>query len=320
MFYLDRRRFFKKIFFTGSAFTLNFLFYESFLEDFSSSFLCEDFYLMGTSGKIQIFCDDLVYGKFVIDKSINKIKDLENILTKFSPLSDVGKLNNNPLQFNKVSLDTLNLLKVGNFISKGTFGYFDMGLGNLLHKFGIDRFVPIVGNITQSKDMNDDLFIFDNNYLKLNRKNSMVDLGGIGKGFALDECFEILSQSGIKHAAIEFGGDVRVMGGMPNNLPWKISFDKRLYKFLDGNELFFDLFDGSVAVSAGYLKKSFNSNFHHIINPYSLSSKEDYLFLVVFGEKCSFCDALSTAFFNMDLNVIEKSVLNFPSYSFKAYI
>lgn len=319
MFYLDRRRFLNKIFFTSSAVTLNFLFYKSFLEDFSSKFISEDFYLMGTSGKIQIFCDDLKYGKFIIDKSISRIKNLENILTKFSPLSDVGKLNSNPLEFNKVSLDTFNLLKIGNFISKKTFGYFDMGLGNLLHKFGIDSFVPVVGNMTQISDMNDDLFIFDDNYLKLNRKNSMVDLGGIGKGFALDECFKILSENGIKHAAIEFGGDVRVMGGMPNNLPWRISLDKRLYEFLDDKELFFDLFDGSVAVSSGYLKKSFNNKFHHIVNPYSLNSKEKYLFLIVLGKECVFCDALSTAFFNMDFNTINKSILNFSDYNFKTY-
>ena len=319
MFYLDRRRFLNKVFFTGGAFTLNFLFYESFLEDFASKFLFEDFYLMGTSGKIQIFCDDLAYGKFVIDKSINRIKHLENILTKFSPLSDIGILNNNPFEFNKISIDTLNVLKSGDFISKKTFGYFDMGMGNLLHKFGIDNFVPIVGKITEVCDMTDDLFIFDGNHLKLNRKNSMVDLGGIGKGFAIDECFKVLFENGIKHAAVEFGGDVRVMGGMPNNLPWKISFDKRLYEFLNDRDVFFDLFDGSIAVSAGYLKKSFN-NAHHIINPYSLNSKENYLFLVVIGEKCIFCDALSTAFFSMDLDTIEKSILNFSNYNFKAYI
>lgn len=319
MFYLDRRRFLNKVFFTGSAFTLNFLFYESFLEDFSSKFLFEDFYLMGTSGKIQIFCDDLAYGKFVIDKSINRIKYLETILTKFSPLSDIGRLNNNPFEFNRISVDTLNVLKIGDFISKKTFGYFDMGMGNLLYKFGIDNFVPVVGRVTEVCDMTDQLFIFDGNYLKLNRKNSMIDLGGIGKGFAIDECFNVLSENGIKHAAIEFGGDVRVMGGMPNNLPWRVSFDKRLYDFLNDRDVFFDLFDGSIAVSAGYLKKSFN-NLHHIINPYSLKSKENYLFLAVIGEKCIFCDALSTAFFSMDVNTIEKSILNFSNYNFKAYI
>ena len=132
----------------------------------------------------------LAYGKFVIDKSINRIKSLENVLTKFSPLSDVGILNNNPFLFNKMSIDTLNVLKIGDFISKNTFGYFDMGMGNLLCKFGIDNFVPIVGNITEFSDMNDDLFIFDGDYLKLNRKNSMVDLGGIGKGFTIDECLK----------------------------------------------------------------------------------------------------------------------------------
>lgn len=304
---------------TGSVFTLNFLFYENFIEDFSSKFICEDFYLMGTKGKIQFFCDDLNYGRFVIDKSISRVRELENLLTKFSPLSDIGRLNNNPLDFNNVSLDTLNVIKIGDFISKQTFGYFDMGLGNILSGIGIDSFVPLVGNITEINDMNDKLFVFDGNYLKLNRKNSMIDLGGIGKGFALDECVDVLYNHGIKHAAVEFGGDIKVLGGMPNNLPWRISFDKKLFNFFDNEQCFFDLFNGSIAISGRYLKKSFYRNIHHIINPYSLSSKENYLFIVVIGEKSVVCDSLSTAFFNMDLDLIKKSILKFPKYSFKTY-
>ncbi len=320
MFNLDRRRFLNKIFLTGSAFSLNFVFYKSFLEDFSSNFICEDFYLMGTKGKIQIFCDDLSYGNFIINKSINRIKELENYLTKFSPLSDVGRLNNNPFEFNYISNDTINVIKIGDVISKKTFGYFDMGLGNLLSIFDIDNFIPLVGSNTSKLDMNNDLFVLNGNYLKLNRKNSMIDLGGIGKGFALDECINVLITNGIKHAAIEFGGDVRVFGGMPNNHPWRISFDKQLSNFFSNDNLFFDLVDGSIAVSAGYIKKSNNNNFHHIINPYSLKSENNYLCLAVFGSECVICDGLSTAFFNMNLDSISKSILNFPNYTFKAYI
>lgn len=319
MFYLNRRKFLNKFFLTSSVFSLNFVFYKSFLDDFNSNFICEDFYLMGTQGKIQIFCDDLAYGNFIVNKSINKIKELENYLTKFSPLSDIGKLNKNPFEFNYISDDTLNVIKVGDFISKKTFGHFDMGLGNLLSIFGIDNFVPLVGGITRMLDMNNDLFMLDGNYLKLNRKNSMIDLGGIGKGFALDECMNVLVNNGIKHAAIEFGGDIKVFGGMPNNLPWKISFDKRLSKFLNNDDLSFDLFGGSIAVSAGYLKKSNNDFFHHIINPYSLKSENDYVCVAVFGNDAIFCDGLSTAFFNMNLDMISKSILNFPAYTYKVY-
>lgn len=319
MFYLDRRRFLNKIFLTSSMFSLNFVFYKSFLEDFSSNFICENFYLMGTKGKIQIFCDDLAYGSFVINKGIDRIKELETCLTKFSPLSDVGRLNNNPFDFNCISDDTLNVIKIGNLISKKTCGNFDMGLGNLLSIFGIDSFVPLVGKVTSLLDMNNDLFILEGNYLKLNRKNSMVDLGGIGKGFALDACMNVLVENGIKHAAIEFGGDVRVFGGMPNNYPWKISFDKRLSNFLDNDNLSFDVLNGSIAVSAGYLKKSNNNYFHHIINPHSLKSENNYLCITVFGKECVFCDGLSTAFFNMNLDNISKSILSFPNYTFKIF-
>lgn len=318
MFYLSRRNFLKKMIGVGSFFSLNVVFLNSFLEDFRSNFICEEFYLMGTKGKIQIFCDDLNYGYFVINKGLCKIKELESILTKFSPYSNVGMLNKNPFQFTQMSQEALDVFKIGNFISLNTFKYFDMGLGNLLSNSGIDSFVPIVGNMTKLNDLTEDLLIFDNDYVKLNRKNSMIDLGGIGKGYAIDECMKILLSSGIKHSAIEFGGDIRVYGGMPNSLPWRVSFDKSIGNFFSNDDYFFDINIGSIAISGNYLKKSVN-NINHIINPFSLKSKNDYFFTVVLGEQAVICDALSTAFFNMDINLITESLSNFNGYKFKLY-
>lgn len=315
MLYLSRRNFLKSACTVGTSFFLNTCFYNSFLEDYSNNFICQNFYLMGTCGKIQIFCDNLDQGKFFISKAIDRIKALEFFFTKFSPLSDIGRINMSPLKFNEVSDDTLNILKIGNFISMSTFRFFDMGLGNVLSYYGIDSLVPIVGNITTLIDMKDDLFKFDDNFVLLNRKNSMVDLGGIGKGFAIDQSLNVLINGGINHIAIEFGGDIKVFGGMPNNLPWRIVFDKHIFN--DYNYL--DVFNGAVAVSGKYIKKSAFLNKCHIINPYILSSNDRYLFLLVSGPECTICDALSTAFFNMDIDAIDKSIFNFPLYNYKLY-
>lgn len=319
MFYIARRNFLRSVFGVGTAFSLSIIFNKSFLEDFNNRFICQDFYLMGTYGKIQIFCDDIYHGNFFIKKAVNSIKKIEKCLTKFSPFSDIGIMNRRPFEYHSVSLDTLNVLNIGSLLSEKTFGYFDMGLGNLLSYSGIDTFVPIVGGVTKVDDMNKDLFISFDGKVMLNRPNSMIDLGGIGKGFAIDTCLKVLVDNGIKHAAVEFGGDVRVFGGMPNKKPWKVSFDKKLFKFFDQESLSFDIVSGGISVSGSYIKKSINGN-HHIIDPYVLGSKNDYLFLVVLGEECVVCDALSTAYFNMDVNMIKKSISAFPGYSFKVYL
>lgn len=319
MFYLDKRLFLKNILAVSGILSLNVVFYDNFLKDHANKFVCEEFYLMGTHGKIQIFCDNIEYGKFLIKKAINKINEIDMLLTKFSPLSDIGKINSNLNEFTSVSIDTFNILNFGKYVSDMTLGYFDMGLGNILSYSGIDAFVPMVGTLTKSKDMQTDLFVSYDNKVKLIRKNSMIDLGGIGKGFALDECMNILIKGGIHHSAIEFGGDVKVFGGMPNNLPWKIILDKRLHTILNDKVLFFNIFNGSLAVSGSYIKKSLCNDYHHIINPYSLKSQNYYIFLLVSGNDGILCDALSTACFNMDIDTINSVISKFPGYQVKTF-
>ncbi len=320
MFYLDRRFFLKKTLGFGVGGPIGVVINQIVLNDFNDNFICEDFYLMGTRGKVQIFCDNLEHGRFLIKQSISRIGEIEACLTKFSPYSDIGRINNNSHKFNEVSFDTLNVLNLGKRISAMTFGYFDMGLGNILSYSGIDKFVPIVGHVTSLCDMSDDLFSSSGNYVKLTRNNSMIDLGGIGKGFALDECIKIFMSGGIKHVAIEFGGDIRVFGGMPNGMPWRVVFDRRLYNFLNDEFSWCELYSGSLAVSGGYLKKSCFNKYHHIIDPFSLMSKNNYSILLVKGSECVYCDALSTACFNMERDMIKEVSKKFGEYSFKIFV
>jgi FAD:protein FMN transferase len=264
--------------------------------NYSYKFISYDFYLMGTYGRIQIFLNDMEYGKLLIQNIINKIQNLESLLTKFSPNSDIGRINNNPKIRIKVSEDTIKLLKIGNNLSTLTDGYFDMGMGNFLTLYRIDSDVPLVGSITNIDNMKYDLLSITDNFVKLNRENSMLDLGGIGKGYAVDQIVNFLKNAGITYSAVEFGGDIRVMGGMPSGEKWKIYIDKTI-SYNSNNYIYIK--DGSLALSGNYRKNFYNN--HHIINPKTLKSESDKR-VMVFGESCTICDALSTAFFNINKN------------------
>jgi len=39
-----------------------------------------------------------------------------------------------------------------------------------------------------------------------------IDVGGIGKGYAVDRCIGILQSLGITHALVTAGGDSRIIG------------------------------------------------------------------------------------------------------------
>ena len=49
-----------------------------------------------------------------------------------------------------------------------------------------------------------------------------IDLGGIGKGYAVDRGIEILKARGIEHAVVTAGGDTRILGDHMGR-PWLVA-------------------------------------------------------------------------------------------------
>ncbi len=282
------------------------------LKTTNMNFINEKFYSMGTEGRIQIFTPDITYGKTIIKNAIKRIHDLEILLTKFSPKSDIGIINSHPNIYNTVSDETLFILNLSKLYSHITRGYFDIGLGNFLSLSGIDSNVPLVGKtLLLNKHINDPIFHIKSNKIKLTRPHSMLDLGGIAKGYALDEAMNILIKSNIKHVAIELGGDIKLYGGTPNNGLWNV--------FLNNNLNILKYHTTSISSSGDkfkYIIKNNKQNIaHHIINPKTLSSKHHFTNTVVIGEKGYICDVLSTTCFCMNEKEIESIKHKFNDYN-----
>jgi FAD:protein FMN transferase len=49
-----------------------------------------------------------------------------------------------------------------------------------------------------------------------------LDLGGIGKEYAVDRAAGICVAMGVEHGLIDLGGDIRAIGPRPDGTPWKI--------------------------------------------------------------------------------------------------
>lgn len=314
-----RRKFLKNMLFYGCMISICIFMEEKIYQPPQIPFVHESFNLMGTDGKIQIFDENCPYDiTLTVQEAIRRINELEKVLSKFNPFSDINKLNMNPFIYQDLSVDTITVLNASINYSNMTNGYFNIGLGNFLSLAGIDTTVPLIGNNFFNKNFAEkNLIKIKNNKIKLLKNNIMLDLGGIGKGYALDEAMAILIKKGIKHAAIEFGGDIKVFGGMPNNIPWHIIINTNTT-----NDII-KLHTGSISVSGGYLKKStnnLNKIKHHIIDPKTLTSKEYYSSVLVMGEKSTTCDVLSTACFNMIESDITTLRQKFPDYEIKTYI
>jgi thiamine biosynthesis lipoprotein len=59
--------------------------------------------------------------------------------------------------------------------------------------------------------------------VRLPRPGMEIDFGGIGKEYAADRAGAMLLHQGARHGLVNLGGDVRVIGPVPDGTPWRIA-------------------------------------------------------------------------------------------------
>ena len=101
----------------------------------------------------------------------------------------------------------------------------------------------------------------------LRRAGMEIDLGGVGKEYAVDRVAELLRAEGIRAAIVNFAGDVRTIGSRGDGRPWKVGvMDPR-----DRGRCCFavrTLADAGVATSGDYERGFLKGGvrYHHILD------------------------------------------------------
>jgi len=123
-----------------------------------------------------------------------------------------------------------------------------------------------------------------------------ITLGGIAKGYAVDQGLKALQETGIKHGLIDAGGDIGALGGKPDNEHWGIVLrnPNNAADFL----VRFGLADGAIATSGNY-ERYFDpaAEVGHIMDPRTGLSSHNASSATVIAPTCTQADALATAVF-----------------------
>jgi thiamine biosynthesis lipoprotein len=94
-----------------------------------------------------------------------------------------------------------------------------------------------------------------------------IDLGGIGKEYAVDRIFEEARKRGIANVLVNFGHDLRVLGSPPEGGPWRIGLEDPA----DNGHCWggVALHDRAVTTSGDYLRhfEFGGKRFGHILDP-----------------------------------------------------
>jgi len=228
-------------------------------------------FLMNTLVQIRIYGDNT---EGLIDRCFEHLQDIEDRMSKTIEDSDIYKINNCQGEFVSVSDDTLQVIKKALEYAEMTEGRFDPSVGILVDLWGIGTEKARVPSL---EEINTAISKVNYNWIEIEEGKSKVrllqegmkvDLGAIVKGYAADEIQKVLEIEGISSAYINLGGNVLVMGGKPDNTPWKIGIqDPRRDKI--GAIVSFEVKDKTIVTSGNYERyfEKDGAYYHHIIDP-----------------------------------------------------
>ncbi|MBC8277150.1 MAG: FAD:protein FMN transferase [FCB group bacterium] len=260
--------------------------------------------VLGTAVTISIF------DKGSLDDVNAELETVFNEMSVFDELwaangddSDIKLLRENA---GKVSQDldprTFKLLADGVKLETETEGYFNLRMGPVTGLWGFHqqkRYVPSAQEINDKIHLIEGGMFFAGNSCLLGIEGMSLDIGGIGKGFAVDLAVDQLINDGAKAGIVEAGGDLQVFGLPEPGKPWKIGI--RHPRNLEEFYAVLEIESGAVATSGDYQQYFIAEGirFHHIIDPATGLPANKCVSATVTAKSCIEADAAATAVFVM---------------------
>ncbi|OHD95672.1 MAG: thiamine biosynthesis protein ApbE [Sulfurimonas sp. GWF2_37_8] len=223
-----------------------------------------------------------------VETAFGIIEDVEASLSSYRINSPISKLNEDKYAV----LDALSyeaLLLSQNYYHK-TQGYFDITVGSItkdLYRFGADERLASERELQNATVAFHTLF-FDKTQAKL-QQNAKIDLGGMGKGFAVDKVAAFLKMQKIKDANIAASGDIRCLHKC------KIDIQD---PFSDGVLLSLETLepDTAITTSGNYNRYVQNKSNNHLIDPKIKKSQQAFASITLISHlPSSDIDAYATA-------------------------
>ena len=176
--------------------------------------------LMGTVCTFTTNTKDTVRASEALGAALDEVARLEGVMSDWSPTSEVARVNRlASSRATGCSPDLYAVLDSALILARLTQGAFDptveplvqlwdmRGKGHLPDPLSVARMRPLVDHAQVTLDS-------ASRTVRLGRAGMSFNLGGIGKGFALDRAASLLRARGIKQARLDLGGQWYAYGAV----------------------------------------------------------------------------------------------------------
>ena len=265
--------------------------------------------IMGTFAEVSLYSnDDKTAGK-AIEGALDEMERMDRIMSNYKSDSELSKVNKkaakSPVPCNAELLD---VIERSQYYSELSGGAFDITVSPIVALWGffrekghvppdkeIEKVLPAVSYknivINKSNDTKKPATIF------LKNTQTQIDLGAIGKGYAVDKALEIIKKCGIDNGCINLGGNIYVLGTPPGKNAWKIGVQHPRNR--DEILGYLELKNEATATSGDY-ERFFEFNgkrYSHIINPQTGRPVSGTIATTIVAPTGTEVDALSTSVF-----------------------
>jgi thiamine biosynthesis lipoprotein len=256
-------------------------------------------YVMGTFAEVRVYDGDEAGSRRAVEAALAEIRALDRVLAVQRPDSDVSRLNREASR-GPVRVDprVVEVLTRSVAVSHATEGAFDVTVLPVVRAWGfIDGHPhpPASGPTPRIAGWRSLRIDAAAGTVAFADAAAQVDLGGIGKGYALDRARDVLRGQGVRSAWLDLGGNIATLGAPPGGGPWRIAVR---HPRRDGDRL------GVVAMGEASVSTSSDAQQYamedgnrrgHIIDPRSGRPADALVSATVVAASATTADALSTA-------------------------
>lgn len=247
----------------------------------------EQRYCMGTMFDVIAYHESRPVAERAIDEALDEVERLDRVMSHFKDDSDLSRLNRDARnRFVQVDPELYDVIRQSIDVSRLSAGKFDVTVAPLVRmwkKAHDDGRAPLPDEIAAARRCvgYHKIDLEGSDRIRFRSDCLEIELGGIGKGYAVDRAVAVLRAAAIRHAVVNGGSSsITGIGTSPGGQGWRV----RLGTSPSAEELW--LRDISISTS---------QQDGAIIDPHTLAPSRSTVSVTVSAPTATLADALSTA-------------------------
>src|ERR1700744_1991843 len=274
--------------------------------------------IMGTSIYVELWGEDSAKAEAAIDAVMADMRRIDVLMSHYKPESQLSQINQGAAQEPvQVDPELFDLIKLSTHYSIITEGAFDITYASVGHLYDYPHHVrPTEEQIKKALpgvNWRNMLLDPEHHTVKFERPGMRIDLGGIGKGYAVDHGIGILQARGFQHALVTAGGDSRIIGDRMGR-PWVIGIRNPDDK--DKVVTRIPIVNSAMSTSGDY-ERFFDEGgvrYHHIIDPRTGHSASKVRSATILGPTATETDGMSKTAFVLGPEKALEIINRMPQY------